>query len=250
MLNARFDPRPGGRLRGALMFLPTLLWAFAHMLVMLVCSYVLRDFAGKRSAALVRTWGHVQLRLFGIRCELVNMQRLAEAGPRIVTFNHQSLLDMALLAVSWPDDGCILYKQEFHRIPIMGRLLRRMDMIPIDRGNREAAIQSIREAARRVRERGVKVFIAPEGTRSRLGRLAPFKRGPFYLAVETHVPLLPLVMHGVRELWPHDTFIPRTGRVRVEILPACDTSNWSVDTLDAHVQTLRDTYLAALPDPA
>jgi len=249
-LTTRFDPRPGGRVRGALMFAPAMLWAFLHMLIMLVASYVQRDFTGARSARLVRLWGRVQLLLFGIDCELVHLERLREPGARIVTFNHQSLLDMALLAVAWPDDGCILYKQEFHRVPIMGRLMRRMGMIPIDRGNRVAAIASLNEAAQRVRERGVKLFIAPEGTRSRSGRLAPFKRGPFHLAAETHAPILPLVMHGVRELWPHHTLIPRTGRVRVELLPLVDTHDWDAEDLDARVDQLRAVYLMALPDPS
>lgn len=243
-----FDPRPGSRLWGAIIFVPAILLGFLGFLCLLVWSWIGIGWDKHRSKG-CHAWGRVLLFVLGIRLEFVGRERLDTDGPLIITFNHQSVLDIVLLACMWPRNGSILYKQEFHRIPIMGRLMKALRMIPVDRGNRAEALASLDKAAGLVRDGNVHLCVAPEGTRSRTGRLAPFKRGPFHLAAQTHAPLLPMVMNGVRELMPYGTWIPRTGRLRLEFLEPLDTTDWRPSEVSTYSARLREMYLEALPDP-
>lgn len=240
-----FDPRAGGKLWGFIVFLPAMLLAFLGFLGLLVWSYLGIGFVRHRAVG-CRLWGRMVLAVFGIRLEIVGGEHLRTDGPLIITFNHQSLLDLALLAALWPTRGSVIYKQEFHDIPIMGRLMRRLGMIPVDRENRERALASLDLAAERVAREGVQLFVAPEGTRSRLGRLAKFKRGPFHLAAKTHAPLVPVVFQGVDVIMPFDALVPRTGRVRAEVMPPIDTSDWTPSDVARRSVELRRVYRAAL----
>jgi putative phosphoserine phosphatase/1-acylglycerol-3-phosphate O-acyltransferase len=110
----------------------------------------------------------------------------------------------------------------------------------------ERAIVSLAEAGRRIREEHGAVMIAPEGTRSRDGRLGEFKLGAFHLACATGVPIVPLVMHGIPNVLPHGALIVRPGVVRIEVHEPIPTDTWQTADVRNHAQQLREFYLAEL----
>ncbi|MDG2147990.1 MAG: lysophospholipid acyltransferase family protein [Planctomycetota bacterium] len=205
-------------------------------------------FFHRHRLALVRSWGRTGLFISGIHLETVGREHLTGDSGRIVLFNHQSLLDLFILAALWAPGAVVIYKQEFHQIPIMGRLMKEMDLIPVDRSNREQAVKSLKAAGERIRVRREALLVAPEGTRSLQPGLIDFKRGPFHVALETGLPMIPFVMRGVRSLLPAGHFISRSGFIRVDVLPPISTTGWVETELDARITEVRDIFLRYLPD--
>lgn len=233
-------------LRGLLAFPFAFVFAFGYAGWALLLSIVAPRHFRRVGHQMPARWGRILLRIFGVRLEVVGGERLEEPGPRIVLFNHQSLLDLALLTAVWGPRTTVLYKQEFHSIPILGRAMRAFRLIPVDRANREAAGRSLREAAERIRERDAVLLVAPEGTRSRDGRLGPFKLGPFRLAVQTGAPLCPMVFEGVWAVLPMGRWVPRPGTVRIEVLEAVPTDGWAEADVAARAEAVRRLFLERL----
>ena len=97
-----------------------------------------------------------------------------------------------------------------------------------------------------MRNQGKSVAIAPEGTRSITPKLAPFKKGPFHLAMQAGVPVVPVVIHNAGDVAPKGDFVFRQATVEVDVLPPVDTSNWRRETVDEHVEQVRDMFLRVL----
>jgi 1-acyl-sn-glycerol-3-phosphate acyltransferase len=100
------------------------------------------------------------------------------------------------------------------RVPIFGQALVASGHIIIDRGNRERAVASLRRAAERIRA-GISVIVFPEGSRSPEGHLRRFKSGPFHLAVEAQVPIIPVTVSGSQHITPKGQLRVHAGRVKI-----------------------------------
>lgn len=240
-------PPRGSALRAALALPVAMLAAFGIAFGLLAFLLVAPAAARRRHVGWVHAWGRSILKIFGVRLVFHGLDRLREPGAKLVMFNHVSLLDLMVLATVWDRDCTVVYKREFHRVPIIGAVMRRLDLIPIDRGDRERAVESLREAAAMVRSRGARVFLAPEGTRSRRGGLQEFKLGPFHLAAQTGAPILPCVMRGIEPLNPVGSWLIRAGTVRVDFLPPIPTAAWTEDGAREHAEAVRAEFLRLLP---
>jgi len=97
-----------------------------------------------------------------------------------------------------------------------------------------------------MRNQGKSVVISPEGTRSITPKLSPFKKGPFHLAIQAGVPVVPIVIHNAGDVAPKGDFIFRPATVEVDVLEPVDTSNWSSETIEEHVAEVRGLFLEAL----
>lgn len=242
------DPQLGGRLRPALMAIPAVLWSILEAGFLATLAVVWpRAFAPIRTK-LIRAWGSVCLKLLGIRLEVHGREHLEVPGA-LVMFNHVSLLDLHVLASLWPEKAAVVYKQEFHKIPGVGHALRYTGMVAINRSDPVAARQSLDDAVKVLTDEQRPVLVAPEGTRSRVGGLLPFKMGPFHMAAGSHAPIVPFIMRGLETIMPMGKLIPHTGVVRVDILPPIDTSAWRRSRVHKHADELRDLYLRYV-DPA
>lgn len=154
------------------------------------------------------------MRLGGVRVRRVGLERLDPAQTYIFMSNHVSNLDPPVLMPAIPGRTSVLVKKELFRVPILGYAMRKVSLIPVDRANREAAFASLREAGEVLRA-GIHLMVFPEGTRSRDGRLLPFKKGPFHVALETGVPVVPVTLLGTREMWPKERFGCKRGEATV-----------------------------------
>jgi len=150
------------------------------------------------------------VKIVGTRIELVGFDRIDRQGTYIFMSNHVSNLDPPVLVPLIPRRTSVLAKKELWRIPILARALDLAEIVPVERNNRESAIQSIRRAGEVMRH-GINMTVYPEGTRSPDGRLLPFKKGPFHLALETGVSVVPVTILGTYELMPKGQWTARAG---------------------------------------
>lgn len=169
----------------------------------------------------IEWWAGGLLRDAHIRLDVRGREHLEPYGPMVIMSNHQSLYDIPAILVGLPPSVRMIAKKELFHVPVWGRAMRAAGFIEIDRGNRERALASLREARRRL-EGGIQVWIAPEGTRSPDGGLLPFKKGGFLLASEMAIPILPVTIQGTRDVLPARTWsLKAAGEsvVRVTIHP-------------------------------
>lgn len=143
--------------------------------------------------------------LTGVQVKTVGLDKLDPNRTYIFMSNHVSNIDPPILLPLIPRRTSVMAKNELFRYPILGRTMRIGSLVPVDRGNRDAGIAAVREAAAVIRQ-GVNMTIYVEGHRSFDGKLLPFKKGPFYLAAECGVPVVPVTIAGTHEAMPKKRF--------------------------------------------
>ena len=154
------------------------------------------------------------VRLTGVRVETVGLDKLDRAQSYIFMSNHASNLDPPIQIPMIPGRTSVMVKKELFKTPILGRAMRLGSLVPVDRGNRDAGIEAVR-VAKEVVQQGISMMIYVEGHRSPDGKLLPFKKGPFYLAMECGVPVVPVTIVGTHDDMPKGKFAIKPGAVKV-----------------------------------
>jgi 1-acyl-sn-glycerol-3-phosphate acyltransferase len=185
-------------------------------------------------------------RAAGIRVEVSGLEHVPAGVSCIFLPNHVSNLDPPVIFPVLPGQSSVLLKKELMRIPILGTAMRMAKFVPVERGNvREAAQRSVANASAALKS-GLHMLIFAEGTRSKDGRLAAFKRGPFYLAKETGAPIVPMVITGTEKMMRKHSAAITPGVAKVEFLPPIYPNDFS--TRDQLMQAVRKAMVAALPE--
>jgi 1-acyl-sn-glycerol-3-phosphate acyltransferase len=187
---------------------------------------------------------HAGVRIAGVRWKVVGERLPDPAQHYLYMSNHVSNLDPPVLIPLLPRRQTIMMKKSLFRIPVLGTAMRMADCVPIDRHNRDAAIASVRHAEEVVR-RGHHMVIFPEGTRSRDGRLLPFKKGPFYMAMETGTPVIPITVLGTEKLLPKGKHFITPGEVTIVFHPPIDPKQFA--DRDDLIAAVRSAIASALP---
>ncbi len=193
----------------------------------------------------VTTWGEFGSALAGIDVQVRGEQYLWVERPAVFLFNHQSAIDVLIIAKLLRRDFNAIAKQEIALNPLMGPVFRIADTVFVDRSNHDKAIEALRPVVRSLRS-GLSLAIAPEGTRSLSDRLGPFKKGPFHIAMQAGVPIVPIVIHNASDVLPKGGFFVHPTAVRVDVLPPVATGAWRPETVDRHVADVRAMYLDVL----
>ncbi len=217
---------------------------FIPVLLVLIPSRRLRIRVGNH-------FGHVSGRAClwaaGVRVDPAAAEETARRRPAIYVSNHTSILDILVGIWLAPLDTCGIGKKEVIWYPFFGQLYWLSGHLRIDRGHRERAIEGMRDTAERMRAWGLGAWIWPEGTRSADGRLLPFKKGFAHLALATKLPIVPVVVENAHHRWPKNRLEVTPGPLTVRVLPSIDTTNWTVESLDAHIAEVRQAFIEALP---
>jgi 1-acyl-sn-glycerol-3-phosphate acyltransferase len=160
-------------------------------------------------------WGaYAGVWLTGVRVEIVGRDQFDHSRSYIFMTNHVSNLDPPIQIPLIPRRTSVLVKKELFKTPILGPAMRMASLIPVDRGNRDAGIEAV-NTAKAVVAQGLNMAIYVEGKRSFDGKLLPFKKGPFYLAEECGVPIIPMTIVGTHYAMPKGRFAIKPGRVKV-----------------------------------
>lgn len=186
-----------------------------------------------------KIWARILLRVSGTRVTSDGAESVPWNRPCVFISNHQSIVDIWALFPLLPDHTRFVAKRSLFFIPVFGWALALGGFIPIDRGNRTRAMRSLELAAERIRG-GRSVLMFAEGTRSRDGRLLPFKRGAFHLALRAGVPVVPIAVSGSGAVLPAGTMRVVSGPVRVAFAPPVDLAPYlpsDTDGLSARVRS-------------
>ena len=158
-------------------------------------------------------WGaRTGVRLAGVRVKMIGAEQLDPSRTYVFMSNHVSNIDPPLLLPRIPGRTSVMAKQELFKTPILGKAMRLASLVPVNRGDRDAGIAAVRAAADVV-NRGIHMTIYVEGHRSYDGKLLPFKKGPFYLAEECRVPVVPITISGTHYAMPKGRFAIKPGLV-------------------------------------
>jgi putative phosphoserine phosphatase/1-acylglycerol-3-phosphate O-acyltransferase len=140
-------------------------------------------------------------------------------------------------------------KRELKNLPIIGPLMGASGVVFIDRSNRQAAIDAMAPVVDTMNKERKSLVLAPEGTRAPTRKLGAFKKGGFHIAIQSRLPIVPVVIHNSGDISPKGDPIFRSGTVHVDVLPAIDTLSWSVETIDQHVALVRNAFARTLGQP-
>lgn len=187
-------------------------------------------------------------RLAGARPRVSGRERLDGSMPAIYVANHTSTLDLFLSIWLCPFGGCGVMKKELLRVPVFGQLAALSGHLMIDRFNRDRAVEQLRETAALVKRHRLGIWIMPEGTRSKDGRLLPFKKGFVHLAIATGLPVVPVIFHGAHHTWRLGSWKLRAGELPVFVLPPIDTSGWREETAGEHAAEVHALFARSLPE--
>jgi 1-acyl-sn-glycerol-3-phosphate acyltransferase len=185
----------------------------------------------------------------GLRTRLINMQEIPP-GPCVVVANHASYLDGVLLKGVLPARFSFVIKKEVSRVPLAGMLLRRIGSEFVDRFNRHAGAMDARRLIKAA-DAGQALAFFPEGTFIEQPGLGKFHTGAFAIAARAGLPVVPVVIRGTRHILRSGQFLPRPGRIEVEILPTIAVPS-GLDSAAVASMTrdqARARILAALDEP-
>lgn len=158
------------------------------------------------------------LRLAGIPFHVHGREHLPHR-PCVAVANHVSYLDGLVLTAALPPDFSFVIKAEAGQVPLLGLFLRRMGATFVTRGDpRRASVETYHLI--RCIHAGVSLAVFPEGTFSASPELLPFRLGAFTIAARAGVPVVPVAISGTRDVLSNSTWLPRRGRIRIELLPA------------------------------
>lgn len=196
---------------------------------------------------IITAWANAWIVPAGVRVELHGAEHIDPGRSYVLVANHLSNYDIFASFAALPIPIRFLAKQELFRIPLLAPAMRAVGIVEVDRSSRGAAIASINRESVRVVERGHSLIIYPEGTRSRSGSLASFKKGAFAIAIGTRLPVLPVTVHGTRQVWTPERPIIRGGRtITITVDPAIPTEGLRLGDADALRERTRAVIAARL----
>jgi 1-acyl-sn-glycerol-3-phosphate acyltransferase len=179
----------------------------------------------------------------GARVQVDGLEHVDFSKPHVFVVNHQSMIDIPAMFVALPVNLHFVAKKELMSVPFLGWYMRAAGMIPVDRRNGPAAIETLKKSALRVAG-GESVLAFAEGTRSRTGVIGQFKKGAFMLALQAQVPVVPVAIEGARKALPPDGFAVRPELIRVRIGTPIMTAGRGPEARDALMQEAREQIIA------
>jgi 1-acyl-sn-glycerol-3-phosphate acyltransferase len=181
-------------------------WMFMLPLTVLICfpwTFLTKDV---RLLYRVGMWvAFTGVRVAGVKVRTVGLEQIDPARTYIFMSNHVSNIDPPLMLPLIPRRTSVMARHDLFHYPLLGRTMLMGDLVPVERGSHKSGIGAIRGAVDVIRK-GINMTIYVEGGRSFDGKLLPFKKGPFYLAEECQVPVVPVTIVGTHDVMPKGRF--------------------------------------------
>lgn len=187
------------------------------------------------------------MRISGCPVTVSGTEHVSADRPAIYVGNHTTIFD-AFTSIWLSPVGTVgVAKKEIIYYPFYGLGWVLAGHLLIDRSRTDQAKDSMRKLGEFVKQKGLHLFMWPEGRRSADGRLAPFKKGVIHLAIQTGLPIVPMVTKGAHLAWQKASLTLKKVPIDITFLPPVDTTGWSEDRMEEHIAELRKVILEALP---
>ena len=186
------------------------------------------------------------VRAAGIRIRVEGLENIPP-GTCLFAANHASNADPPSIVAAIPRRVAILAKKSLFSIPVVGMSFKRAHFIPVNRADPRDAMASVDLATKYLKE-GTSYLIYPEGTRSPNGRLLPFKRGAFVLAIRAGVPVVPIACSGAQRIMPRGSWQVRPGEMVVRFCPPVDGAAYTEGQRGELAERVHDAIAVALPE--
>lgn len=183
----------------------------------------------------------------GVRLDVQGQEHLWSHRPAVFLFNHQSQLDVLIIGALMRRDYTGVAKKELKSDPTFAAMGWLADVAYVDRTDVTRAREALAPAVESLKA-GKSLVVSPEGTRSPTPKLLPFKKGPFHMAMQAKVPIVPIVIRNAGELMESHSLLITPGVVQVCVLPPVSTARWTRNTLDKNIAKVRQSYLDTLAD--
>jgi putative phosphoserine phosphatase/1-acylglycerol-3-phosphate O-acyltransferase len=187
----------------------------------------------------------LSLALAGVEVDVVGTEHLWSHRPAVFVFNHQSALDVLVIANIVRRDVTGVVKREAAHDPRFVLLGALAGVAYVDRRNHGQAVAALSDVVARIRA-GTSIAIAPEGTRSPTGAVGPFKTGAFHMARQAGVPVVPVVLSGTGALMPPGSLLVHPGIVRAAVLEPVDVSGWGAGEFHERAEGVRQLFVETL----
>lgn len=228
----------------------TIVLLFFYLVLIILLTPVLLVFwpLGIRDPLLtVGKWAMgVSRRILGLKVEVCGLEQLDPIRPYVFMANHLSFLDGPALFYVIPQKVRVILKKSVFKIPVVGPGMKFVGFVPVDRKRAAGGKRSIERAIRMMKERGYSFLIFPEGTRSRDGRLQPFKRGGFFLAIGSGAPVVPITIKGTYELMPRGKLWPKPGKIEFIFHPPISTDGLTAEDIPQLMERARQQIASSL----
>lgn len=185
-------------------------------------------------------------RLAGIRVETTGRERVPAHTACIFMSNHVSNLDPPALLPRIPGRTSAFLKRSLMKIPLLGYGMKLGDFVPVDRDGRVQSAKESVDVARGVLEKGIHITTFVEGTRSPDGRMLPFKKGPFYLAMEACAPCVPVSIHGTETMMAKGSVRVRPGTAYITFHEPLDPARFA--SREELMEAVRAAIASGLPE--
>jgi len=181
------------------------------------------------------------IKIPGLRLEIHGKEWIQKKQNYVFMANHLSYLDAPLIMLAIPQNVRAILKKTILRLPVIGLAMKLVEFVPVDRTGTNTGKKSIEKAIRLMREKKYSFLIFPEGTRSPHGKLQALRRGGFFLAINSGVPIIPLTIQGTFNLMPKGGFWIRRGIIRIEFFAPVSVQEFteeSLPQLKEHIQEI------------
>jgi len=207
-----------------------------------------KAYKGRWFRVVSKSYSRISLAVFGIRVDGRGRERVDPSKPYVFMSNHVSHADSPALALTIPHPLHWVFKKELGKIPVFGWVLSSGGQVMVDRSSPEKAREALSEALAGLSGSN-SILIYPEGTRSRDGKLQPFKKGGFWMALSAGLPIVPVRVSGSRDVVAADTLRITPGTITVEILPPIETAGRTVADIPELMEQVRAAMLSGTTGP-
>jgi len=227
--------------------------AFTVLVALIIVVYGSVRPASPVHGRLLRIWSGAWLRVPPVQVNVTGLNHIDPDQRYVVIANHLSMFDIPLLLNALPLEGRFLSKQEVFKIPLVAQAMRTVGIIEINRERGRSSREAINRGVTLAAERGYSLVIFPEGTRSTEGHLLPFKKGAFRIAIDTGLPILPVVIDGTERISQPGRKVFFPGQASLRILVPIETSGMTnkddLTPLFARVESQMNAAYAEMQQP-
>jgi lysophosphatidate acyltransferase len=178
-----------------------------------------------------------------IDVEVRGKEKLECDGQCVIVSNHQSSIDIVGMAVCWPDRCVVMMKNSLKWIPGFNIAAGLSNTIFVNRFNHEKAQETLKEAAKAMSEKNLKLWVFPEGTRAAKGML-PFKKGAFNIAIRSGIPIIPVVFSSYDPFYSKEKrYFHNNGQIIAQVLDPIPTKGYKIEEAPALADRVRSMMI-------